>query len=167
MGALSTHLLSCAVLGLSWEVYYRHHHTGVACSYGMVAMYKSDLDAVGGWSTRFTQWGGEDNDLHTRARRRLRVVRMNDNAMVHHWHGKDCGHTSSTGGVAQRREYARCMGSKFRVEGSGLGVLLHHCGHAAVSPEQASTPAVAESRVMASPHKQKALGAEQELDMFD
>ena len=87
----------------------------------MVAMFRSDIDAVGGWDAAFTTWGGEDNDLYKRVVGRLRVVRMHDKGLVHRWHDKKCaaGATSKANTV--------CIASKYHTEGTALSALLTHC----------------------------------------
>ena len=62
-----------------------------ASSYGQVALYKSDFDAVGGFNTDIKGWGKEDTDFATRIhRKRLHIFRSPDPGLVHIYHKIKC-----------------------------------------------------------------------------
>ena len=62
-----------------------------ASSYGQVALYKSDFDAVGGFNTDIRGWGKEDTDFATRIhRKRLHIFRSPDPGLVHIYHRIKC-----------------------------------------------------------------------------
>ena len=62
-----------------------------ASSYGQVALYKSDFDAVGGFNTDIKGWGKEDTDFATRIlSKRLHIFRSPDPGLVHIYHTIKC-----------------------------------------------------------------------------
>ena len=76
-------------------------------SFGMVCIYKSDYDSVGGMDTDITGWGDEDvSFFHKILKKRLQVMRAPDVGLSHHWHPKHCATTLST------KQYKHCQSSK-------------------------------------------------------
>ena len=62
-----------------------------ASSYGQVALYKSDFDAVGGFNTDIKGWGKEDTDFASRIlHKRLGIFRSPDPGLVHIYHKIKC-----------------------------------------------------------------------------
>ena len=62
-----------------------------ASSYGQVALYKSDFDAVGGFNTDIRGWGKEDTDFASRIlHKRLGIFRSPDPGLVHIYHEVKC-----------------------------------------------------------------------------
>ena len=60
-------------------------------SYGQVALYKSDFDAVGGFNTDIRGWGKEDTDFATRIlSKKLHIFRSPDPGLVHIFHEVKC-----------------------------------------------------------------------------
>ena len=62
-----------------------------ASSYGQVALFKSDFDAVGGFNTDIRGWGKEDIDFASRIhRKKLHIFRSPDPGLVHIYHKIKC-----------------------------------------------------------------------------
>ena len=62
-----------------------------ASSYGQVALYKSDFDAVGGFNTDIRGWGKEDTDFASRIiHKKLSIFRSPDRGLVHIYHKIKC-----------------------------------------------------------------------------
>ena len=62
-----------------------------ASSYGQVALYKSDFDAVRGFNTDIRGWGKEDTDFASRIlHKRLGIFRSPDPGLVHIYHKIKC-----------------------------------------------------------------------------
>ena len=65
--------------------------------FGMLCIYKSDYDSVGGMDTNITGWGGEDVSFFQKILKKgLQVMRAPDVGLIHHWHPKHCAKTLST-----------------------------------------------------------------------
>lgn len=91
--------------------------------YGMVVMYKSDFDRVGGFDTSFKGWGGEDVAFYKRVQARgLAVLRLCDHDLQHTWHAKDCS-------SVPQDKFVSCKASWAGQEGGSLGVLVKHAPH--------------------------------------
>ena len=58
--------------------------------YGVVCMYKSDYSKIGGFSSKFTVWGGEDTDLFEKSQHKFEIFRVPDPGVVHHFHFNNC-----------------------------------------------------------------------------
>ncbi|PIO68905.1 chondroitin N-acetylgalactosaminyltransferase, partial [Teladorsagia circumcincta] len=82
--------------------YFRHF------GYGLAALYKADLIAIGGFDTKIEGWGLEDVDLFEKVvkSRTLRVIRSPEPGLVHIYHPIHCPETMPQ---AQRH---MCHGSK-------------------------------------------------------
>ncbi|ETN78808.1 chondroitin N-acetylgalactosaminyltransferase [Necator americanus] len=81
--------------------YFRHF------GYGLAALYKADLIAIGGFDTKIEGWGLEDVDLFEKAvKARLRIIRSPEPGLVHIYHPIHCPETMPQ---AQRH---MCHGSK-------------------------------------------------------
>lgn len=82
--------------------YFRHF------GYGLAALYKADLVAIGGFDTKIEGWGLEDVDLFEKVvkSRTLRVIRSPEPGLVHIYHPIHCPETMPQ---AQRH---MCHGSK-------------------------------------------------------
>lgn len=84
-------------------------------SYGMVCLYKSDFDAVGGFGPdeeeKFSGWGSEDVFLYNRFRdsKKFAVFRALETGLQHQWHGKDC---------ERNEHYVNCMRTVYMTIGS-------------------------------------------------
>jgi hypothetical protein len=65
-----------------WRVY----------GYGILAVYRSDYQHVGGFNLDIDGWGLEDNDLLVRflkaAQPRYEIHRAYEHSLIHHWHPK-------------------------------------------------------------------------------
>lgn len=97
----------------------RSHGHWAYYSFGMLCMYKSDYDSVGGMDTNIQGWGDEDIVFYNKiVRNRLDVLRAPDKALSHRWHEKHCPNTfpkkqfkhclsSQQENMADRRELAR------------------------------------------------------------
>lgn len=106
------------------------HHTGSwrEYGYGMVVMFKSDFDLVGGFDTSFQGWGGEDVAFYNSVRAHgLVVLRLCDKDLRHNWHAKNCTSLQGT-------QFVSCMSSWAGQDGSSLGLLLRHAPHLFVQP---------------------------------
>ena len=69
----------------------REHGHWASYSYGMVCIYKSDYDAIGGFNTAIEGWGEEDVDLFRKViNHRLDVMRTADHGLFHRYHDKIC-----------------------------------------------------------------------------
>ncbi|KJH51102.1 chondroitin N-acetylgalactosaminyltransferase [Dictyocaulus viviparus] len=82
--------------------YFRHF------GYGLAALYKADLVAVGGFDTKIEGWGLEDVDLFEKVVKhgRLRIIRSPEPGLVHIYHPIHCPESMPQ---AQRQ---MCHGSK-------------------------------------------------------
>jgi glycosyltransferase involved in cell wall biosynthesis len=70
-------------------------HTG---GYGMCGFNRDDFRRIGRWDESFVTWGGEDKDIHRRARAAgIRTLRSRCLGLLHRWHPKH----SWTDGPAQ------------------------------------------------------------------
>ena len=74
----------------------RMHGHWAYYSYGMLCIYKSDYDTVGGMNTNIVGWGEEDVNFFEKVlRKRLDVLRAPDTSLSHRWHEKNCPKTLS------------------------------------------------------------------------
>ena len=81
--------------------------------YGIVAMYRSDLEKVGGYDVSIEGWGKEDVDLFDKfIQSNLTVFRAVDTGMVHAFHPIKC----DTG--LDPAQFQMCIGSKATCLGS-------------------------------------------------
>ena len=81
--------------------------------FGIAAMYKSDLMAVGGFDTSIQGWGKEDVDLYTRfLTKNVTIFRAADPGMVHIFHPVVCDPRLDSA------QYQMCLGSKAATFGS-------------------------------------------------
>lgn len=72
----------------------RMHGHWAYYSYGMLCIYRSDYDAVGGMNTNIVGWGDEDVHFFEKVlKKRLEVLRAPDTALSHRWHEKNCPRT--------------------------------------------------------------------------
>lgn len=59
--------------------------------YGVICMYKSDYNTVGGFSSGFDGWGGEDTDIVGKCLgKSLDVFRAPDPGLIHQFHYNNC-----------------------------------------------------------------------------
>ena len=76
-------------------------------SFGMLCIYKSDYDSVGGMNTNIIGWGEEDVNFFEKVlRKKLEVLRVPDSALVHRWHEKKCSKKLA------RKQYKHCLSSR-------------------------------------------------------
>uniref|UniRef100_A0A6B0VFC7 Hexosyltransferase n=1 Tax=Ixodes ricinus TaxID=34613 RepID=A0A6B0VFC7_IXORI len=81
--------------------------------FGIVAICRSDLAAVGGLDVTIRGWGKEDVDLYDRVvASNLTVVRAPDPGLVHVFHPVECSPS------LPRTQYEMCLGSKWNSVGS-------------------------------------------------
>lgn len=81
--------------------------------YGMLCIYKSDYDSVGGLNTKMLGWGGEDVDLYEKVlKSKLEVLQSPDTGLIHRWHQNVCSESSTT---KSNRE--SCVNSRAEVLG--------------------------------------------------
>ena len=85
----------------------RQHGHWAMYSYGMLCVYKSDYDLVGGFNTNIEGWGGEDVELAARVlKKKLDILRAPDPALSHRYHDKVCS-TDLT-----PKQFASCISSR-------------------------------------------------------
>lgn len=81
--------------------------------YGMVSLYKRDLDLVGGYNISINGWGMEDVDLYDRVvQSNLTIFRAIDPELIHVYHKIRCEQNLST------VQYEMCLGTKLSSLGS-------------------------------------------------
>ncbi|VDM11048.1 unnamed protein product [Wuchereria bancrofti] len=81
--------------------YFRHF------GFGLVSIYKSDLDLIGGMNLNIQGWGMEDVDLFERCvHSPLRIMRAPDPGLVHIYHTIHCAES------LPEKQYIMCVGSK-------------------------------------------------------
>lgn len=81
--------------------YFRHF------GFGLVSIYKSDLNLVGGMNLSIQGWGMEDVDLFEKCvRSPLRIMRAPDPGLVHIYHTIHCPQSMP------EAQYSMCIGSK-------------------------------------------------------
>ncbi|TKR93598.1 hypothetical protein L596_008020 [Steinernema carpocapsae] len=82
--------------------YFRHF------GFGLVAIYKEDLSAVGGFDSNIQGWGMEDVDLFEKVVKApaLRIIRAPDPGLVHIYHPIHCGSEMPA------PQLKMCLGSK-------------------------------------------------------
>uniref|UniRef100_A0AC35UD19 Hexosyltransferase n=1 Tax=Rhabditophanes sp. KR3021 TaxID=114890 RepID=A0AC35UD19_9BILA len=81
--------------------YFRHF------GFGLVSIYKSDFDFIGGYNMTIKGWGIEDVDFFTKViNSTLRVMRAADPGLVHIYHSIHCPDTMP------KDQYHMCLGSK-------------------------------------------------------
>lgn len=86
----------------------REHGHWAYYSFGMLCIFKSDYDSVGGMDINIVGWGGEDVTFFQKiVRKRLKVMRAPDVGLSHRWHPKQCAKTLST------RQYKHCQSSRY------------------------------------------------------
>lgn len=82
--------------------YFRHF------GYGLVGLYRSDFDAVGGFDLNIRGWGMEDVELFDKfvKKSNLTILRAPEPDLIHVYHPITCDSHLSTG------QYEMCLGSK-------------------------------------------------------
>nr|CDQ05631.1 BMA-SQV-5, isoform a [Brugia malayi] len=81
--------------------YFRHF------GFGLVSIYKSDLDLIGGMNLNIQGWGMEDVDFFERCvHSPLRIMRAPDPGLVHIYHTIHCAES------LPEKQYIMCIGSK-------------------------------------------------------
>uniref|UniRef100_A0A915ADX7 Hexosyltransferase n=1 Tax=Parascaris univalens TaxID=6257 RepID=A0A915ADX7_PARUN len=81
--------------------YFRHF------GFGLVSLYRADLDLVGGLNVNIKGWGMEDVDLFEKCvRSPLRILRAPDPGLVHIYHTVRCADSMP------EAQYTMCIGSK-------------------------------------------------------
>ena len=70
----------------------RQHGHWASYSFGMLCIYKSDYDEVGGMDTSIVGWGEEDVKFYDMVlkKQHLEVFRVPDTGLTHRWHEKMC-----------------------------------------------------------------------------
>ena len=70
----------------------RQHGHWASYSFGMLCIYKSDYDEVGGMDTSIIGWGEEDVKFYEMVlkKKTLEVFRVPDPGLTHRWHEKHC-----------------------------------------------------------------------------
>ena len=85
----------------------RQHGHWATYSYGMLCIYKSDYDAIGGYDSNIEGWGGEDVKFGEHVLgKQLDILRAPDPALSHRYHDKLCS-TSLT-----PQQFAQCISSR-------------------------------------------------------
>lgn len=85
----------------------RQHGHWAAYSYGMLCLYKSDYNIVGGFDMKIEGWGGEDVDLAKRVlKAKLDILRAPDPALSHRYHDKVCSTDLAP------KQFADCISSR-------------------------------------------------------
>jgi len=85
----------------------RYHGHWCTYGYGMLCMYKSDYDHIGGYDLGIKGWGGEDVKLADNALKQgYDVMRAPDPALSHRFHPKACSRQLS------RDQHAQCVASR-------------------------------------------------------
>ena len=85
----------------------RTHGHWAYYSFGMLCIYKSDYDSVGGMNTHIVGWGEEDVSLFERVlKRRLEVLRVPDVGLTHRWHEKNCPSSLT------EKQHKHCLSSR-------------------------------------------------------
>lgn len=85
----------------------RSHGHWAYYSFGMVCIYKSDYDRVGGMNNNIVGWGEEDVNFFERVlRKKVEVLRAPDTSLKHRWHEKQCPKT------LVRKQYEHCLSSR-------------------------------------------------------
>jgi len=90
--------------------------------FGIVAIYKSDFDQVGGFNLNIEGWGGEDVDFYQRViASGLDVMSAVEPSLIHVYHNRGCDVTLS------HDQYKMCVGAWAETLGSHLevGLLLN------------------------------------------
>lgn len=126
----------------------RSHGHWAYYSFGMLCMYKSDYDTVGGMDTNIQGWGDEDIVFYNKiVKKRLDVLRAPDKALSHRWHEKHCPSTlpknqlkhclsSQQENMADRKElahYIQLVGAELK--GSLAGPVADLSSNATVEEE--------------------------------
>nr|XP_045588345.1 chondroitin sulfate synthase 1-like [Procambarus clarkii] len=84
-----------------------------AFGFGIVAMYKSELELAGGLDTSILGWGGEDVDLFEKVLRRgIQIFRSADPGLVHIFHHVDCDRN------LESSQYQMCLGTRYSTYGA-------------------------------------------------
>lgn len=85
----------------------RKHGHWCTYGYGMLCMYKSDYDIVGGYDMTIEGWGGEDVQLmDNMIKYGYEVMRAPDPSLSHRHHQKVCNKRLS------RSQYSQCLNSR-------------------------------------------------------
>ena len=85
----------------------RKHGHWCTYGYGMLCIYKSDYDMVGGYDEKIEGWGGEDIQLIDDViDRGLEVMRAPDPALSHRYHPKVCSSKLT------KAQYSQCVTSR-------------------------------------------------------
>lgn len=85
----------------------RYHGHWCTYGYGMLCIYKSDYDAVGGYDETIEGWGGEDIQLiDTVLHRGFDIMRAPDPALSHRYHPKICSKKLS------KNQHGQCLSSR-------------------------------------------------------
>jgi hypothetical protein len=80
--------------------------------YGMLCIFKSDYDAVGGLNTEMMGWGGEDVDFFEKVlRSKLEILQSPDVGLIHRWHPNVC-ETNSNNKIPCINSRAEVLGDK-------------------------------------------------------
>lgn len=61
--------------------------------YGMLCIYKSDYDTIGGLNTNMLGWGGEDVDFFEKVlKSKMEILQSPETGLIHRWHPNVCSH---------------------------------------------------------------------------
>lgn len=82
--------------------------------YGMLCIYKSDYDSVGGLNINMMGWGGEDVDFFEKVlKSKLEILQAPDTGLIHRWHPNMCSaNTSKSNKVPCVNSRAEGLGDK-------------------------------------------------------
>ena len=84
----------------------KHGHW-VTYGFGMLCIYKSDYDTVGGFDTTIEGWGGEDVNLIKKVlKEKFEVMKAPDPALTHRYHDKQCS------GELSPKQFKDCLSSR-------------------------------------------------------
>jgi chondroitin sulfate synthase len=115
----------------------RQHGHWASYSFGMLCIYKSDYDEVGGMDTTIIGWGEEDVKFYEMVlkRKNLEVFRAPDVGLTHRWHEKHCPTSLS---AEQKKHCISSRGENLadRIELAGY---IYRKGYQIVYPESPPT----------------------------
>lgn len=76
-------------------------------SFGMLSLYKSDFDSIGGFDTTIQGWGKEDLDIMNKlTKSNLTIIRAADPGLIHIFHQINCDPD------LEEEQYRMCLGTK-------------------------------------------------------
>lgn len=92
--------------------------------FGILSIYKSDFESVGGFNLTIKGWGMEDVQLfETLIKSNLTVFRIADDSLVHIFHSVDCDKS------LEASQYTMCLGTKASTYGSDKHMAYYMLNH--------------------------------------